>query len=96
MRPPAPSSQPHQYVAAETLDERNALARRMRRRDVFAHRPGRQSREDLLDEREALLDLVDADPDPRIHVAGVEARHLELEFVVRRITRCAARVERAT
>ena len=57
--------------------------------------PGRQAPENLLDQRQALLDLADADPHPRIDVAGVEHRHLELEIAIGRVARRAARVEGA-
>ena len=56
---------------------------------------GRQALENLLDQRQALLDLADANPDPRIDVAGVQHRHLEGELVVGRIAGHAARVEGA-
>ena len=39
----------------------------------------RQRAENLLDQRQALLDLANADPYPRIDVTGVEHRHLEGE-----------------
>ena len=49
--------------------------------------------QDLVDDRHALLDLADADPDAGIHVAVLEHRHFELQLIVRRIARRASRVE---
>ena len=52
---------------------------------------GRPSRS--VDQREALLDFADADPDPRIDVAGIQHRHLERQRVVRCVSRASARIE---
>src|SRR5581483_12163477 len=86
-------AQPDEHVAAEAFDEAHAFA------DAFARfaacggegssdRPGRQARENLPDQREALLHLADAYPDPRIDVARGEERCLEHEPVVWRIAQC--------
>ena len=54
---------------------------------------GRQAFQHLLDQRQALLDLLDADPDARVDVAFVSHRHVEMKLVVRRIADRPARVE---
>src|SRR5437667_4327482 len=53
----------------------------------------RQALQNLLDEREALLDLADTDPHARIDVAGRKHRHLEVEPVVGRVAEGLARIE---
>ena len=58
-------------------------------------RPSRQAFEDLIDQPEALLDLADADPDPRIDVAVVAHRRLEFELVIGRVANGLARIEGA-
>ena len=87
--------QPDEDVAAEALDQRQALAGVRRVAELGADRARRQPLEDLLDQREALLDLADADPDARIDVALVEHRHLEGELVVGRIGQALPRIEGA-
>ena len=78
--------QPDQHVAAEAFDQRHALAGRARRPAASARSGAAgQPVEDLLDQRQALLDLADADPDARIDVALLEHRHLEAQLVVGRI-----------
>ena len=54
-----------------------------------------QAFENLIDEPEALLDLADADPHPRIDVAVVAHRRLEFELVIRRVADRLARIEGA-
>ena len=56
-------------VAAERLDQREALDRRFRRGQRGAERPGRQARQHRFDQVEALADLLDPDPDSRVDVA---------------------------
>ena len=57
--------------------------------------PVGQPLENLIDQLQALLDLADADPHPRIDVAVVAHRHLELKLVIGRIGHCLARIEGA-
>ena len=63
--------EPHmgEDVAAERLDQREALDRRARRRQRGADRPVRQARKHRLDQIEALADLLDPHPDARVDVA---------------------------
>src|SRR5207237_8367710 len=82
---------PGQDVAAEALHQRGAFARAQRNR--CCDRAGRQPLQNFIDEREALLDLADADPYSRVDVAGVDYRHLELEGIVGRIAWRAPRIE---
>ena len=84
---------PGEDVAPEAFDERGGFAGVGRQRGL--HRSGRQALDKLLDEPQALLDFADADPDPRIDVAGLHHRHLEVERVVGRVPRRATRIERA-
>src|ERR1700674_3016598 len=63
--------------------------------EVAADRSPGQPVDDLLDDREALLDLANADPDARIDVALFSHRDLELELAVGRVSGCAASIERA-
>ena len=89
----ARDAQPHQHVAAERLDQRHALAGP---RGVFHERTrlaGGQPVQQLLDQRQALLDLLDADPDAGVDVALGQHRHVEAQRVVRRIARPPPRVE---
>ena len=55
----------------------------------------RQAFEDLIDQPEALLDLADADPHPRVDVAVVAHRRLEVELVIGRVADRLARIEGA-
>ncbi len=70
---------PDEHVAAERLDQPEPFAARARAVDGNPDRAVRQPLQDLLDQREALLDLADADPDAGIDVAGLEHRHFEVE-----------------
>ena len=55
-------------------------------------RPARQPIEDLRDQRQALLDFADADPDARIDVTLLQQRNVELQLVIGRIGEIAAGV----
>ena len=97
-RPAAVEPHPGEDVAAEAFDERHALRLR-----ALGPAPStatrtlarRQAFENLLDHAEALLDLADADPDPRIDVAVLAHRHLEAQAVIGRIGERAPRIEAA-
>src|SRR6185312_16561725 len=65
------------------------------RHDVRAQVTIRQAIENLLDQRQTLLDLADADPHARIDVAGFEHRYLERQHVVGRIARRAPDIDGA-
>src|SRR5260221_333290 len=86
---------PRKNIAAEAFNQRCALGGDRGCRDGNVDRAGRQLAEDLLDERQALLHFLDANPHPGIHVAGLDDRHFEFQPVVRRIAWRAPRVETA-
>src|SRR5690606_37611420 len=90
----SPQPQPDQDIAAKALDEGQSFALSAGA-GVDANRPAGQAVENLLDQREALLDLADADPDAGIHVALRADRHLEAQRVVRRIGEHLPRIESA-
>src|SRR5262249_11357664 len=74
----AAQPQPDQDVAAEAFDESRAFASRAGcRRELVGDIPLGQPIEDLLDERQALLDFANPDPHPRVDVASFEHRNLE-------------------
>jgi len=87
--------QPYQDVATEALHDGHAFALLGYACGIGAEPPDRQAGEDLLDQIDALLDLADADPHPRIDVAGLEHRHFETQLIVGRIGERAASVEGA-
>ena len=89
---PRIDAQPYQHVAAERLDQRHAF-RRAGRFERDAHVALGHALQHLFDQRQALLDFPDADPDARIHVAFLAHRDIEAQFVVRRIADRPARVE---
>ena len=95
MRPVAVEAQPRQHVAAESFGEAEAFAAAGRHRPRPAPVPPAAAARICSIKRHALLDLADADPDPRIDVAGIEHRHLEREPVIGRIADGAARIEGA-
>ena len=80
MRPAGVDPQPDQHVAAERLDQRHAFARRRSARSRPRTSPCRQPVQHLFDQRQALLDLLDADPDARIDVALGQHRHFEAQL----------------
>src|ERR1043165_8649704 len=86
---------PCQNVAAKSLDQRHPFAclGRGQRSDPFADRPGGKPVQHLLDQRDALFHLADANPDAGVHVAFLQHRGLESQGVVRRIAGSAPRVE---
>src|SRR5450755_3262273 len=90
-------SEPHQHVAAKTFDQRYsfARARRSQRGERFTYRPRRKLAQDLIDQRQALLDFADADPDAGIDIALFPHRNLEPQRIVGRVARYAPRIEAA-
>ena len=72
---------PDEHVAAKALDQRDPFARIARSPRVMGMPidPDGSWLQDLIDQRQALLDLADADPDSRVHVAVFEHRHVELQ-----------------
>src|SRR5579859_7738804 len=92
-----PGLDPDQHVAAEALDQRHTFAYVCHRLhgQSFANRPGRKLLQDLVDDRHALLDLPNANPDAGVHVTLIANRHFELQLIVRWISWHASRVERA-
>src|SRR5262245_8867095 len=85
--------QPHQHGPAERLRHPEPFARRAARVDLGADRAARQGLQHLIDQREALLDLADAYPDPRVDVAGIEHGNFKRKCVVGGIAGQLARVE---
>ena len=86
---------PGQNVPAEALSESDPFSSILGcRLGKDSHASSRQPAEDLLDQRDALFDLSKADPHARIDVTAVEDRHVKFEFVVRRIGKRFARIER--
>src|ERR1041385_8811599 len=84
--------EPDQNVTAESFDEPQALAR-FRSAERRVDRALRNRLENLLNKREALLDLANAEPDARVDITGVEHRHFERQFVIGHIRKRAPRIE---
>src|SRR6266545_273396 len=82
-------------IAAKAFDETKALTRSTGLAEVCPYRARRQALEDLLDQLETLLDLTDTNPNPRVDVAIVAHRHLEVELIIGRVGNRLARVEGA-
>src|SRR3954468_17570924 len=89
-------AQPDQDITTEGFSETEAFANFVGRFYIRLDRAIRQSPQHLLDQRQTLLDLLDADPDSGIDIAVVARRHLEEELVIGRIAKRLARVEGAT
>src|SRR5216683_4476090 len=85
----------HEDIAAERLDQGRALARRECRR-LAANGARRESVEQLADDANALSDLVQADHQASIDVAGRARPEAEVRAIVRRIGEGLARVEGAS
>ena len=83
--------QPHQDIAAETLDQRDPLAGLRTHR--CANQTVRKSSKNLTDQRQALLNFTEADPDAGIDIALLEKWDFEGQAVIGRISECAARVK---
>src|SRR5688572_17743356 len=84
---------PREDVAAETLDQCGAFARATSGGERSVGRARGQSGEELVDQRQALLDFTDANPYACVDVAGLHGGDLELECAVRRIAGRAPRIE---
>src|SRR2546423_238492 len=87
-------SNPGQYLASKTLRKTETLARSSR--DSLGsnlNRPLREAPENLIEQRDALLNFSNSDPHPSIDVAGFKNRHVKLELIVRLITECTSRIE---
>ena len=93
-QPVVAEAHPDQHVAAEGLDQRQPFSRCAGFSASVRWALG-QALQDLLDQPETLLDLADADPDPRVDIAVVAHRHLEIELVVGRVADRFARIEGA-
>ncbi len=57
--------------------------------------PSRQPVEDLLDQRQTLVDFANTNPDAGIDVTGIKHRNLEAELVIRRVLQIVPRIEGA-
>src|SRR5271156_3140366 len=86
-------AQRYEDIASKSLDQGMALAIPATRGDFSARRAARQAGENLVEDFEALFDLADANPDPRVDIALREQWNLESQFVVGRIGEGAPRVE---
>jgi hypothetical protein len=87
---------PCQHIAAESLDKPKTFDDLAACTiDGDADRTVRQASQDLVDQREALLDLADADPHARVDIAGLEHRDLEVEPIIGRVGKRLARIEGA-
>src|ERR1700755_1788740 len=88
-------TQPDQHVATESLSEGEAFCSLAGGRNRNQRRALGQLAEDLVDQRQALLDFADADPDPRVDVAGGQHRHVEGKIMIGRVADRAAGIEAA-
>src|ERR1700678_1269117 len=91
--PIAVDPHPDQHVAAETFGKAQSFAAGLV--ELGSDRPFRQTLDELIDQRQALLDFADADPDAGVDVALVQHRHAKLKAIVGRISRSFARVASA-
>src|SRR5262249_21322089 len=87
--------QPYQHVAAKSLGYPETFAGCDRHIDLGRNGTSGKLRQDLIDQGEALLDLTDAHPHARIHIAGLECRDFKIEPAIRWIAKYLARVESA-
>src|SRR6516164_6465747 len=84
---------PHrgEYIAAKTFCKAQSLA--AAEAECRCDRAILQARQKLFDQRDALLDFADADPDTSIDIAFRKDWYGELKFVIGRIGKRLARVE---
>jgi hypothetical protein len=86
-------AQPGQNVAAKSLDDGHAFPGFSQLVGLRPQGALRQPVQYLVDQRETLLDLAHANPDPGVDVALVQHRDLELQAVIGRIGQGPARIE---
>src|SRR5437660_8635680 len=87
---------PRQHVTAKCFSQRHPFASAACWFDPNLDVAARQSIQNLLNQREALLNLTDANPDSRVDVPCLEHRHLERQLVIRCVARQAACIEGPT
>ena len=85
--------QPDENIAAEAFHDGCGLSFPGGGWKRGLDRAPRQTIEDLRDQRQALLDFADADPDAGVDVAFLPQRNLELQLVIGGIAKIAAGVE---
>src|SRR3982074_1137495 len=85
--------QPHQDVAAKSLDESHAFTCSCRK--IRADRAVWNSRENLFQQRDRLFHFANPDPDAGVDVALLENRYSEVELVIGRIGKRPARIKGA-
>src|SRR3974390_2091200 len=78
--------EPDQHIAAESFDNGDAFAGFASRVHVSPEIALGQATQNLIDQRETLLDLAYADPYPRVDITRVQHGDLERQFVVRRVS----------
>ena len=83
--PTSETAHPGQDIAAETFDDRHALAAARRDRPLQRTPPGMASRICSI-RGKALLDFADADPDAGVDVARTEYGNGKIEPIVGRVT----------
>ena len=86
---------PRKHVPAEAFNQRKTLSDLPGLIERAARLACGQPLDDLIDEAQALLDLVNAQPDAGIHITVLAQRHLKGELVIGRIGKRLARVEGA-
>src|SRR5258708_7451739 len=88
-------SHPHQHVTTKTLDQRHPFARLCgsQRPQRIGDRSGWELLAKLIDQRHALLDLADTNPDASVDIPFLAHGRFELQRIVRWIARSASRVE---
>src|SRR5512132_1702789 len=84
-----------EHVAAKGLDQSEPLSHAAGLGALGVQLALGKTFENLIDQLQALLDLADADPHPRIDVAVVAHRRLELKLVIGGISHRLARIESA-
>src|SRR5437899_13090690 len=91
----SPGPHPHEHVATKTLDQRHPFARSRgsQHPQRIGDRSGWELLANLIDQRDALLDLADTDPDASVDIAFLAHGRFELQRIVRWIARSASRVE---
>jgi len=86
-------AEPDQDVATKALDDRHAFVRPWPRPDRGSQRSFGQLVQDLVDQRQTLLDLAHPDPDPGVDIALGQDRDLEAQAIIGRIGEALARIE---